>query len=180
MAGMSDNAAVVEAMRLAFMKQYEDFAPATDFEYVDGVGFLNDEIAVRWWAFKAGANWQAALAAQPCERAEAAERERDQYKEIVETFPLIEDDLEAATRELAELRAEREGWQWVPKEPTPEMLAGMWSYSDAVRVWKQMLAAAPKGSEPRSDGVERCPCGYPQPCGMSVPIGFCRATPKRI
>lgn len=23
--------------------------------------------------------------------------------------------------------------------------------------------------------VERCPCGYPQPCGRNVPITFCRA-----
>lgn len=33
---------------------------------------------------------------------------------------------------------------------------------------------APAQAVPLTD-VERCPCGYPQPCALTVPIGFCRS-----
>src|SRR6187455_2129480 len=25
-----------------------------------------------------------------------------------------------------------------------------------------------------ADEIERCACGYPMPCGLTVPVGFCR------
>ena len=42
---------------------------------------------------------------------------------------------------------------------------------------KRLLEMAADTPTPESEEIKRCACGYPAPCTLKVPIGFCRQSP---
>lgn len=111
------------------------------------------------------------LRQQLAETIEVANLADGMYRSVVKQLAAKDSDIKAAwdtNRAIDKARmddrakyeallAEREGWQLVPKEPTPEMVsAGGWSGNGDLRasdrwvreeIYKRMLAAAPKQGE---------------------------------